>query len=147
MTGLLGDTGPVDYDALVVIRDIFLDTEPLVSDSHLDERLDPRPELQIALEAGFNQSTGGRFDIVWTEANCYHFHYIEPDGIEFRFDRHPEPNAPITHFHEPPDANSRVPSCITVESPELVSRAVLACWRTALSRNDPSTVNSATNPP
>jgi len=76
MTGLLGDTGPVDYDALVVIRDIFLDTEPLVSDSHLDERLDPRPELQITLEAGFNQSTGGRFDIVWTEANCYHFHVL-----------------------------------------------------------------------
>lgn len=147
MTGLLGDTGPVDYDALVVIRDMFIDTEPLISDFHLSGRLDPQPELQITLEAGFNQSTGGRFDIVWTEANCYHFYYLEPDGIEFRFDRHPEPNAPTTHFHEPPDANSRVPSCITVESPELVTRAVIACWRTAWSRNDPSKVNSATNPP
>lgn len=147
MSGLLGDTGPIDYDALVIIRDIFLDTEPLVSESHLSDRLDPRPELQITLEEGFKQSSESRFDIVWTEANCYHFHYIEPDGIEFRFDRHPEPNAPTTHFHEPPDANSRVRSCITVESPDLVSRAVLACWRTAVSRNDPSTVNSATNPP
>jgi len=57
MSGLLGDTGPIDYDALVIIRDIFLDTEPLVSESHLSDRLDPRPELQITLEEGFKQSS------------------------------------------------------------------------------------------
>lgn len=147
MTGLLGDTGPIDYEALEEIRDVFLETEPLVSQHSLDNRLDPRPELRITVEAGFGASSSGRFDIVWTEKNCYHFHYTETDGIEFRFDRHPEPNAPAKHFHEPSDATSRVHSCIEVEQPELVTRAVLKCWRTALSEDNLSTLNSESNPP
>mgnify|MGYP000005136127 FL=1 len=147
MAGLAGDTGPVDYDALVTIRDCFLETEPLVSDTALGGRLDPQPELNVVVETGFGQRSDARFDIVWTETNCYHFHYVEPDGIEFRFDNHPEPNAPPKHFHEPPDATERVQSCITVEPPELVTRAVINCWRTALSQDDPSKPNSTTNPP
>jgi hypothetical protein len=147
MTGLAGDTGPIDYDALVTIRDLVLDIEPLVSHHSLGGRLDPRPELSITVDAGFGSSPSGRFDIVWTEANCYHFHYTEPDGIEFRFDRHPEPTVAPKHFHEPPDAVSRVPSCIDVEPPELVTRAVVKCWRTALSQDDPSTLNAHSNPP
>ncbi|WP_340097941.1 hypothetical protein [Salinibaculum salinum] len=147
MAGLLGDTGPIDYEALEAIRDIFLATEPLVDHHSLDGRLDPRPELSVTVEAGFGSSPKGRFDIVWSEKNCYHFHYTEDDGIEFRFDRHPEPNAPSKHFHEPPDATSRVPSCIEVEPLELVTRAVLKCWRTALSQDDPSKLNAASNPP
>jgi hypothetical protein len=147
MSGFLGDTGPVDYGALETIRDIFLATEPLVSHHSLDERLVPRPELSVTVDAGFGSSPCGRFDICWTEKNCYHFHYIEDDGIEFRFDRHPEPNAPPKHFHEPPGATTRVPSCIQVEEPELVTRAVVKCWRTALSRDDPTVINSRSNPP
>lgn len=147
MTGLSGDTGPVDYDALITIRDTFLDAEPLVSQQALDGRLDPEPELRITVDAGFGSCPVGRFDIVWTEQNCYHFHYTEETGVEFRFDRHPEPHAPNKHFHEPPDAVSRVPSCINVELPELVTRAVLKCWRTALSVDDPSRLNSESNPP
>lgn len=147
MTGLLGDTGPIDYDALVEIRDVFLDAEPLVTHHSLDGRLDPQPALRVTVDDEFGSSPCGRFDIVWTEYNCYHFHYTEDDGIEFRFDRHPEPNAPPKHFHEPPDAETRVPSCIEVEPPELVTRAVLKCWRTALSADDPSKLNSRSNPP
>ena len=89
MGGLFGNTGPIDYDALVKIRDIFVDSEPLVTHHTLDDRLDPRPDLNITVEAGFGTSQSGRFDIAWTEKNCYHFHYIEENGIEFRFDRHP----------------------------------------------------------
>lgn len=144
---MLGDTGPVDYDALVTIRNIFLETEPLVSHHDLDSRLAPQPELNITFEVGFGSSECGRFDIVWTEYDCYNFHYREPDGIEFRFDRHPEPNVSPKHFHEPPNAASRVPSCIEVEPPELVTRAVLKCWRTALSEDDPSRLNARSNPP
>ena len=147
MTGLHGDTGPIDYDALEVIRDIILETEPLVSQSTLDDRLEPRPELHVTVEVGFGESQNGRFDIVWTERNYYHFHYTETDGVDFRFDRHPEPNTPEKHFHEPPDARTRVPSCIEVEQPELVTRAVFKCWRTALSEDNPSLLNSASNPP
>lgn len=147
MTGLLGNTGPIDYEALEEIRDIFLESEPLVSHHSLDGRLDPRPELSVTVEAGFKSSPSGRFDVVWTEKNCYNFHYTEDNGIEFRFDRHPEPNAPPKHFHEPPDASTRVFSCISVEPPELVTRAVLKCWRTALSEDDPAKLNSISNPP
>ena len=64
---------------------------------------------------GFGSNPSGRFDIVWTERDCYNFHYIETDGVDFRFDRHPEPNVPQKHFHEPPDANTSVLSCIEVE--------------------------------
>jgi len=147
MCALLGDTGPRDYDALVAIRDIFLKNEPLVTHHNLSDRLDPRIELNITVDAGFGASPCGRFDIVWTEKDCYHFHYIGDTGLEFRFDRHPEPNAPEKHFHEPPDATSRVPSCIVVQPPELVTRAALKCWRTALSEDDPAKLNSSTNPP
>ena len=147
MADLRGDTGPIDYDALVNIRDIFLDTEPLVSHHSLDGRLDPQPELTVTVDAGFGSSACGRFDVVWTENECYNFHYRGDTGMEFRFDRHPEPNAPAKHFHTPPDATSRVPSCIDVERPELVTRVILKCWRTALSVDDPSKLNFVSNLP
>jgi len=147
MADLKGDTGPIDYDALVNIRDIFRDTEPLVSHHSLDGRLDPQPELTVTVDAGFRSSDCGRFDVVWTENESYNFHYRGDTGMKFRFDRHPEPNAPPKHFHTPPDAASRVPLCIDVEPPELVTRAILKCWRTALSVDDPSKLNSISNPP
>lgn len=147
MSGLRGDTGPIDYDGLIEIRDIFLKREPLVSHHSLDGRLDPHPQLDITVDAGFGPHSCGRFNIVWTEQNCYNFHYTEKDGIEFRFDRHPGPGEPAKHFHAPPDAVTRAPSCIEVEPPELVTRAVLKCWRSALRQDDPSILNSASNPP
>lgn len=147
MAYLQGDTGPVDYDALQRIRSIFLQNEPLVTHHDLGGRLDPQPELQITVDAGFGSAPCGRFDIVWTERDCYNFHYTEQDGVDFRFDRHPEPTVQDKHFHEPPDAASRVPSCIEVETPELVTYAVLKCWRTGLERDDPTLVNTESNPP
>lgn len=101
----------------------------------------------ITVGAGFGSSPCGRFDIVRSENDCYNFHYTGDTGIEFRFDRHPEPNAPPEHFHEPPDAVSLVRSCIHVEPPDLVTRAVLKCWRTASSEDDPDKLNSLSNPP
>lgn len=142
-----GGTGPIDYEALKTIRDIVLETEPLVTQHELGDRLDPRPELTVTVCEGFGTSRSGRFDIVWTDRDCYNFHYTKQDGVDFRFDRHPEPQGPDKHFHEPPDAQSRVPSCIEVEQVEVVTRAVLKCWRTALERDDPSLVNSRSNPP
>lgn len=147
MTYLLGNTGPVDYEALETIRDIFLKEEPLVSHTNLGGRLDPQPELNITLDEGFGPSPSGRFDIVWTEKDCYNFHYTGAEGIDLRFDRHPEPHAPEKHFQEPPNGSSTVSSCITVEPPELVTRAVVKCWRTAISEDDPSKINSLSNPP
>lgn len=147
MTYFEGNVGPVDYEALEEIRDVFLAEEPLVSHHDLSGRLDPQPELTVAVDAGFTERSCGRFDIVWTEQDCYHFHYTEPDGIQFRFDRHPDPHAPERHFHEPPNGERRVPSCISVEQPALVTRVVIKCWRTALSQGDTSVVNRQSNPP
>lgn len=59
----------------------------------------------------------------------------------------PEPHGPEKHYHEPPNANTRVPSCIDVEPVDIVTRAVLKCWRTALERDDPTLVNMQSNPP
>ena len=147
MSYLTGNTGPIDYEALQRIRDIFLKAEPLVTRHDLGAQLDPQLELNITVDEGFGTSPCGRFDIVWTERDCYNFHYTEPEGIDFRFDRHPEPNAPKKHFHEPPDASTRVPSCIDVEQVEIVTRAVLKCWRTALAADDPSIINTQSHPP
>lgn len=147
MSYLTGNTGPIDYETLQRIRDIFLESEPLVTRHDLGERLGPQPELNIVVSQGFGSSPSSRFDIVWTERDCYNFHYTEPDGVDFRFDRHPEPNIQAKHFHQPPDANTRVPSCIEVEQVDIVTRAVLKCWRTALERDDPSLVNTRSNPP
>lgn len=147
MSYLNGDTGPIDHDALQTIRDIFLDAEPLVTRHSLSGRLAPQPELNITVDDGFGERTCDRFDITWTERDCYSFHYTEEAGVEFRFDRHPEPSCQNKHFHQPPDATSRTPSCIEVEQVEIVTRAVIKCWRTALDRNDPSVVNTRANPP
>lgn len=147
MSYLAGDTGPIDYDALQRVRDLFLEHEPLVTHHDLGDRLDPQLELAISVDEGFGDSPRGRFDIVWTERDYYNFHYTEAGGIDFRFDRHPEPHAPEKHFHEPPSADRRVASCIEVEQVEIVTRAVLKCWRTALNRDDPSLVNTQSNPP
>lgn len=147
MPYLTGNTGPIDYDALQTIRDIFLDNEPLVTRHDLSDRLDPQPELNITVNAGFGSSASGRFDIVWTTRDCYNFHYIEQNGIDFRFDRHPKPQMQDNHFHEPPDAAGAVPSCIEAEQVEVVTRGVIKCWRAALERDDPTTVNSLSNPP
>lgn len=147
MSYLTGNTGPVDYEALQRIRDIFREYEPLVTQSDLGDRLDPQIELNITVGDGFGECPRGRFDIVWTERDCYNFHYTESAGIDFRFDRHPDPHAPEKHFHEPPDANTRVPSCIEVEPADIVTLAVLKCWRTALNQDDPTLVNTRSNPP
>lgn len=144
---LTGNTGPVYYDALQQIRDIFLQHEPLVTHHDLSGRLDPQPELNITVGEGFGTRSSGRFDIVWTERDCYNFHYTETNGIEFRFDRHPEPTVQAKHFHQPPDATTRVPSRIEVEQVAVVTRGVLKCWRTALDRDDPLLVNTLSNPP
>lgn len=147
MSYLTGNTGPIDYEALRRIRDIFLQDEPLVTHHDLSPRLDPQPELNVTVGEGFGSSPSARFDIVWTERDYYNFHYTETGGIDFRFDRHPEPHVQEKHFHEPPDANTRAPSCVEVEQVDVVTRGVLRCWRTALERDDPSLVNTLSNPP
>lgn len=139
-----GDFGGVDVRALKDIRNIWIDLEPLVEETGYDDPLDPTA-LRISLSEGILAETG-RFDVRWSRLSYYSFHYTEP-GLDARFDRHPKPDAPETHFHEPPDAGTVVESCIRHEVLPLVTRAVVKCWRQAHDTGEPARLNELENPP
>ncbi|MFD1599676.1 hypothetical protein [Halobellus rarus] len=50
----------------------------------------------------------------------------DEQGVNFRFDYHPKPNAPDKHFHAPPEARSSdpEPSCIVATEPTVIPRVV-----------------------
>jgi len=132
--------GPVSYPVLQQIRDIFLTEEPLVETTQFDTPVSPA-ELVIEFQSGL--AAPGRFEITWWEAGAYRVHYTEPDGIDFRFDRHPKEAAPETHFHPPPDAGPAEPSILAgTTQPQIVTRVIITQWRNAiLERGDPTLLN------
>jgi len=75
--------------------------EPLVDSAAIDDPVNPT-ELVVAFSSGLD--TAGRMEITWWNRGAYRYHYTEPDGIDFRFDNHPNTHAPDAHFHPPPDA-------------------------------------------
>lgn len=143
-----GAFGPVDAAALREIRDLFVAMEPLVADASLDDPLDPRT-LSVDLSDAVGEASSARIDVRWSLDGNYVFHYTDDRGRDFRFDRHPKPDAPRRHFHPPPDAPSRPvePSCIAVTELELVARAVLKRWRHAYERGRLDGVNDGEDPP
>lgn len=140
--------GPVDPTALRTIRDLCLEHEPLVDSARLEDPLNPQ-KLVVELADGVGTATAARFDVRWSLAGNYSFHYTDEAGRDFRFDCHPKPGAPSRHFHPPPDAPSTPvePSCISVATVSLVTRAVLAQWRVAYDRAEFDCLNDAENPP
>jgi len=140
--------GPIDAGALYEIRDLFADAEPLVADATLDDPLNPRT-LSIDLSDGIGDATEARFDIRWSAPGNYAFHHTDDTDLNFRFDRHPKPEAPTRHFHIPPNAPSRPveSSCILVTELPLVARAILQRWRDAYKRGSVGELNDTTNPP
>lgn len=140
--------GPIDAGALRDVRDLFLEMEPLVESASLDDPLNPTT-LSVELSDGVGDAASCRLDVRWSLADNYVFHYTDDRGRDFRFDRHPKPDASTRHFHPPPDAPGRPvePSCITVTEVGLVARAVLERWRDAYDRGTLDGVNDAENPP
>jgi len=132
--------GPVSHPVLQQIRDIFLAEEPLVETTQFDTPVSPS-ELVIEFQSGLDAA--GRFEITWWEEGAYRFHYTEPDGLDFRFDRHPKEAAPETHFHPPPDAGPAEPSILAgTTQPQIVTRVIITQWRNAiLERGDPTLLN------
>lgn len=68
-------------------------------------------ELQLDIDRYPDDVTDARVDVRWYEDGAYTVHYLETraDGRwQCRWDRHPKPDAPSTHFHPPPDAASVV---------------------------------------
>lgn len=74
--------------------------------------LSPR-SLAIRLDASQYPATveSARLDVRWYEGDQYTVHYVESrdDGTwQCRWDRHPKPDAPMEHFHPPPDADGPI---------------------------------------
>lgn len=143
-----GDIGAPDASILRLVRDAFLETEPLVEEAAFDSVLSPRT-LHVSLSDGIGDSNGAKIDVAWYSSGAYSFHYTDSDDVNWRFDRHPNPHSPEKHFHEPPDAEtgSTQPSCITVEEPRLVARAVVKLWRKAYETESLTGLNAAHDPP
>lgn len=145
---LSGAVGPPDVASMQTIRDVILEAEPLVTATAFDSVLTPT-ELRVELEDGIGDATWARLDVTWYRRSAYRFHYVDEEDVNWRFDRHPNPNSPEAHFHEPPaaPADTAIPSCIEVREPELVARAVLKLWRRAYETDSLDALNTASNPP
>ena len=144
---LEGDIGTPDVDVMTDIRDLFLDEEPLVEDYSWNDPIYKR-ELHIHFSEGID-ADWSRLDVTWYTSGAYKFHYVDENGQNWRFDRHPNDHSDEKHFHEPPGADTRaaVSSCIQVEEPVLVARAVMKLWRRAMMMGSFDQLNRARNPP
>lgn len=144
---LEGDIGAPDANVMADIRDVFLTEEPLVTGYSWNDPISKR-ELHIDFSTGID-AEWSRLDVTWYTAGAYKFHYVDEDDRHWRFDRHPNTHSTEKHFHEPPDADSTsaVESCISVEEPRLVARAVLKLWRRAIVTDSFAELNSEHNPP
>jgi len=90
-------------------------THPLVDGWRFEpDDLSPRL-LRIALDADAYPDAveAARIDVHWFVTDEYYIHYLETRGdsrYQCRWDRHPKTNAPMTHFHPPPDAGDPEPT-------------------------------------
>lgn len=145
-----GEVGGTDVFALEQIKEAFLTFDALVdkSSTGLDDLIDPR-ELHVHLTDGIGDAEWARFDVKWYRSGCYSVHHTDSNGVDFRWDCHPKDGAPKRHFHPAPDAqsNDAEASCISVEGPELVARAVHKLWRRAYDNESKDDLNVAENPP
>ncbi|POG55555.1 hypothetical protein [Haloferax marisrubri] len=108
-------------------------THPLVVDWSFDpSSLSPR-RLQLSLDAHAypERVATARLDIRWFTSGDYSVHYLElgqddGDGPQYhcRWDRHPKPTAPRTHFHPPPDAGTAEPSSLEPHHLEVLFTAL-----------------------
>lgn len=146
--------GPIDRAALVAIRDVSTEVEPLAT-ATLDDFLDPTT-LEIAFEDGLRGAETGRLDVRWTTTGDYSFHYTDSRCRDLRWDAHPHGGTYVAcsgpeHYHPPPDATSDPTaveqSCITQSPPRLVTRAVLKLWRVAYHADSLAPFNAGQNPP
>jgi len=140
--------GPIDASALREIRDLFVEQEPLVESASLDDPLNPQT-ISVELTDGVGVASSARFDVRWSLRGNYAVHYTDDQDRDFRFDRHPKPDAPTRHLHPPPEASTRPvePSCITVTEPSLVIRAVLQQWRDAYENGTFDVLYDSEDPP
>ncbi|SDF97381.1 hypothetical protein [Halorientalis regularis] len=146
--------GAIDRPALIAIRDLFDDEEPLAA-AQLDDFLNPSV-LEVELDDGLLDAEKARIDVQWTTRDDYKYHYTDTDDVNFRWGRHPHNDEYVhvpglEHYHPPPNASSdptEVESSCIEQSPEiLVTRAVLTLWRVAYHSRSLEPLNAGQNPP
>jgi len=146
--------GPSDRPALLAIRDLFNDIEPL-STATLDDFLNPQ-QVEVRYDDGLQSAGWSRIDVQWTTRNDYKYHYTDAEGVNLRWGRHPHDGdyvrvPDLEHYHPPPDASSDPTiveeSCITEQPELLVTRAVIKLWRAAYHADSLALLNSGSNPP
>jgi len=146
--------GPIDRPALLAIRELFNDNEPLAT-ATLDDFLNPRA-LEVQYDDGLQSAERSRIDVQWTTRNDYKYHYTDSEGVNLRWGRHPHNGDHIQvpgleHYHPPPDASSEPSiveeSCLKQRPETLVTRAVLKLRRAAYHADSLTPLNSGRNPP
>lgn len=146
--------GATDRPALLTIRDIIAEMEPLAT-PELDDYLHPSA-LEVTLDDGLCKADEATIEIQWTTRDDYKFHYTDTEGVNLRWGKHPHggdyTHVPgLEHYHPPPDASSDPDeveaSCITQSPEALVTRAVLKLWRVAYHTNAYAPLNAGRNPP
>jgi hypothetical protein len=146
--------GAIDRPALLTIRDVFNDEEPLAA-GKLDDFLNPTA-LGVTFDDGLCGADACRIGVQWTIEDDYKFHYTDTQNINFRWGKHPHHGdyinvAGLEHYHPPPNASSDPTdvedSCIKQSLEVLVARAVLKLWRTAYHADTFAPLNAGSNPP
>jgi hypothetical protein len=146
--------GAIDRPALLAIRDVFNDEEPLAT-AALDDFLNPTA-LEVRFDDGLCGADSCRLDIQWTVEDDYKFHYTDTLDVNLRWGKHPHGGdyihlTGLEHYHPPPDASSDPndveESCIQQPPELLVARAVLKVWRTAYRADSLTPLTTGTNPP
>lgn len=139
-----GDLGRLDVAAMDRIRSAFTGLDGLIEAAGFENLADPR-EVHARFSDGIGEATWARLDVRWYRRGYYGVHHVDSTGRNFRWDHHPKVGAPDRHFHPPPDAPSDdpEPSCLTVEDPPVVARAVHKLWRRAFDTGDTGRLNDA----
>jgi len=75
--------GPIDRPALITIRDLVDEAEPLAT-PQLDDFLNPSV-LEVSLDNGLCGATSARIDVQWTTQADYKFHYTDSKDVNFRW--------------------------------------------------------------
>ncbi|MDZ7701650.1 MAG: hypothetical protein U5J98_06045 [Halobacteriales archaeon] len=123
--------GPLDIATLEVMGRRATSHPLVVRWRFRPDGISPRV-LEVELDASQypNEVTEARVDVRWFEGGAYTVHYLEirDDAVwQCRWDRHPKPEAPMAHFHPPPNAGDDIePSMVEVSHPFDVLFAVLA---------------------
>lgn len=77
--------GPIDRPALLAIRDLLNQHEPLAT-AALDDFLTPRT-LEVQYNDGLLSASQSRIDVQWTTRNDYKYHYTDAAGVDLRWGR------------------------------------------------------------